>query len=515
MALIRSLQGFAISSLFLTASARIAPFHEHHKHEAVALGKRQEDTSVSEPALEVSAGANVEGVLTYITPSPGATPVAVTEQSQIVTSYIPQFTLCDLPPVGFVSISPLPLSARPTTAPYHNYSVIIPTGTGECTTIYDPTITMVCATTLTALVDRYTVTNCNQDLTFSTEYGFVLVTPTPASESSVVLGLSGLNATSRSSGSASATSRSGSVSATSRRGPALLATASSEGVDDAASSEPSDDILSSILLDAAESTATMNAIFDSEPIEPTSASEPIDATSDSNPIGATRTRNPVDLRPTPGLLRRQVEGNMTAMITPGPTIETLTTYYLAPWQELTAGTAPSDVDLKVCRTFAQNDTTQCIREYQVWSTSLVTSTATYVTSINISTTIHGMAQVIVETFVANVTEMLTTFSMSTTMDLEYQTEYTTTEAGTRLMSTSTEPTVNQTRTVELASRTSAAQDTTQTTTMRITSTTYRRTTTVTLTSSTPKPTVAATEAAEEPEETSRPVDWASMLGIDT
>ncbi|KAK3702127.1 hypothetical protein LTR37_015102 [Vermiconidia calcicola] len=503
MALIRSLQGVAILSLFLTASARIAPFHQHHQHEAAAVGKRQEDSPVYEPGPGVSAVAPDAGVLTYITPSPGATPVAVTEQSQIVTSYIPQFTLCDLPPVGFVSISPLPLSARPTTAPYHNYSVMIRTGTGECTVIYDPTITMVCATTLTALVDKYTVTNCHQDLTFSTEYGFVLVTPTPAPESSAVLGLPGVNATARSSGPASASSR---------RGPAGT-TASSAGVDEDASSERSDATSSSISLEAAESGATMDATSDSEPTQATSASEPIDATANSEAIDLRPTR--AELSPTPGLLRRQAEGDMTAMITPAPTIETLTTYYLAPWQELTAGTAPGDVDLKVCRTFAQNDTTQCIREYQVWSTSLVTMTATSVTSINISTTIHGMAQVIVETFVANVTELLTTFNMSTTMDLEYQTEYTTTETGTRHMSTSTEPTVYQTRTVELASRTSASQDTTETTTMRITSTTYRGTTTVTLTSSTPKPTPAATEAAEEPEEASRSVDWASMPGIDT
>ena len=165
-----------------------------------------------------------------------------------------------------------------------------------------------------------------------------------------------------------------------------------------------------------------------------------------------------------GLAKRAPSSNPSPTITAGPTVETLTTYYLAPWQQLTAGTAPSDVDLKVCRTFASNDSTECIREYQVWSTSLVTETATSTTLVNISTTIHGRSKLIVETFVANITELLTTFSMSTTMELEYQTEWTTTQRASRFTGsasvngsvvamTSTGPTVYETRTVEYASQT--------------------------------------------------------------
>ncbi len=56
------------------------------------------------------------GVLTLVTPSPGASPVSVTMQSQIVTSYVPQFTLCELPPLAFLPTTPVP-SARPTAAP--------------------------------------------------------------------------------------------------------------------------------------------------------------------------------------------------------------------------------------------------------------------------------------------------------------------------------------------------------------------------------------------------------------
>jgi hypothetical protein len=303
-------------------------------------------------------------VLTYITPSPGASPIAVTKQSQLVGSFVPEFTLCELPPIAFYNITRPPTSARPTGAPYQNYSISesIPPGNGTCTTVYSPTMTMVCATTLTALAEKYTVSQCHQDLTFSSEYGAVLVTPTPY---------------------------------------------------------------------APVTTPTFP---------------------NNTAVAAVRPNNTLQLGT--GLMRRVATGNADSMITPGPSIETLTTYYLAPWQELTAGTVPRDVDLEVCRTFAQNETTECIRRYQVWSTSLVTKTATSVTSVNISTTIHGRSQLIVEAFVANVTELLTTFSLSTTIDLEYQTEFTATHSASRAMSTSTGPTVYQTLTVDHASQTS-------------------------------------------------------------
>lgn len=320
---IRSFCAIALSSLIFGAVVQAAPdpdaAHKHEHHHAVHEkrlakgpplmgGRPRHNAAIITPA-PVS-------IYTYITPSPGATPVAVTTESQIVTSYVPQFTLCELPPIAFFSAS---ISRTSTSPAFQNYSISIPTDTGTCTTIFDPTITMVCATTLTALDRQYTVTNCNDDITFSTEYGYVLATPT--------------------------------------------------------------------------------------------ASAPT---------------------------------NVSASITPAPTVETLTTYFLAPWQQLTAGTAPSEVDLKVCKSFT-NGSIECIREYQVWETSLVTKTATTVTSINISTTIHGASQIIVETFVANVTETLTTFSMSTTMDLEFETEYTTTNMMNR---TSTVAPVYETYTLE-------------------------------------------------------------------
>ena len=155
----------ALSALLLLAQARRLP---GYRHDSFDLQVRQvEPTDVA---------ATQAGVLTIITPSPGAVPVPVTEQSQIVTTYIPQFTLCDLPPVGFF---PVP---RPTTissdAPFRNISMTIPPGNGTCETIYKTTATMVCATTLSDLTTTYTISKCPQDVTFSTQYGYVLATPT-------------------------------------------------------------------------------------------------------------------------------------------------------------------------------------------------------------------------------------------------------------------------------------------------------------------------------------------------
>lgn len=253
----------------------------------------------------------------------------ITEQSQLATSYEPVFTLCDLPPQAVFPVTPVPSTS--VTSPWRNYSISIPPGNGTCETIYTPTQTMVCATTLTGLINKYTVTACDQDITFSTNYGYVLAMPTEIANTSDI---------------------------------------------------------------------------------------------------ATETGS--------------------AMITPKPTIQTLTTYQLAPWQALTDGLSPEEVMLKVCATYA-NGTEECIRQYEVWHTSLVTQMATFTHFVNISTTIHGPSQVIVDTITGNVTEQLTTYTMTTAIEKEYQTEIETTE---REQATSTS---TRTVTVEKASSVFASE----------------------------------------------------------
>lgn len=367
-----------LSAILGDAAAALHPF----RHEAIEVRRRQA-AARSDVQLQSSTAGSV---LTYVTPSPGASPIPVTEQSQLVSSDVPLFTLCALPPEAFSSVTATPTQ---TTAPYQNYSISIPPGPGTCTTIYSPTVTMVCATTLTGIDRVYPVTACNQDITFSSDFGYVLETPS-----------------------------------------------------------------------ATLSNAT-----------------------DANGTGA--------------------------MITPPPTVQPLTTYYVAPWNELTSAGPPSDVDKKVCATFL-NETEECVVEYYVWETSLVTIPTTTITSINLTTTVAGPSQIIVETFVANVTEMLTTFSMSTTMELTYSVETVTTNIATR-PTVSTGPTVTQTYT--LSQNSLPTVRTTSTSTRLITRTIYISGGTIT---TTVPNTQITTDAAAEPSSSAAPsasLDVASILGI--
>lgn len=301
-----------LSAILGDAAAALHPF----RHEAIEFRRRQADASNDSLLQSSTAGS----VLTYITPSPGASPIAITRQSQLVSSDVLIFTLCALPPEAF-----FPATATQTTAPYQNYSISIPPGPGTCTTIYSPTVTEVCATTLTGIDRLYPVTACDQEITFSSDFGYILETPTPTLSN--------------------ATDASGSA----------------------------------------------------------------------------------------------------ALITPAPTVQPLTTYYVAPWTGLTSAGSPSDVDKKICATFP-NGTEECVVEYYVWKTSLVTIPTSTVTSINLTTVVAGPSQLIIETFVANVTEIFTTFSLSTTMELTYSVETETTNIATR-PTIFTGPTVTQTYTV--------------------------------------------------------------------
>lgn len=341
MARIRS-----IHLLIAFGAAVVAYCPIKHEHHAVDVKRRGVGPPVMGPPPEVTVRTTSTpsplSTITVITPSPGASPVPVTSQSQLVTSYYPLFTLCELPPTEAFPVTFAP-SAKSSTAPWQNVSVSAWPGNGTCTTIFSETQTMVCDTILTDLTTTRVVTNCAQEITFSTQYGYTLLTPMPTGNASI-------NGTS----------------------------------------------------------LAPNGTFSS----------------------------------------------VTAVITPAPEIVTLTTYYMAPWQSLTAGTAPSDVVKEVCQTYS-NDTEECITEYQVWHTSLITSTATETSSLNISTTVHGSNGIIVwDTIVANVTEQLTTFSMLTTMENEYETHWTTTQQTTATISTA--PTVYETMTLEEATSTATS-----------------------------------------------------------
>ncbi|CAD0091382.1 unnamed protein product [Aureobasidium vineae] len=369
-----------LSATLGDAAAALHPF----RHEAIEVRRRQADASNDALLQSSTAGS----VLTYITPSPGASPIPVTQQSQLVSSNMPIFTLCALPPEAFF---PATVTPTQTTAPYRNYSISITPGPGTCTTIYSPTVTMVCATTLTGIDRMYPVTACGQDITFSSDFGYVLKTPSP----------------------------------------------------------------------------TLSNATDAK--------------------------------------------NTAVLITPTPTVQPLTTYYVAPWTELTSAGPPTDVDKKICATYP-NGTEECVVEYYVWKTSLVTIPMSTVTSINLTTTVAGPSQIIVETFVANVTEMLTTFSMSTTMELTYSVETETTNIATR-PTVSTGPTVTQTYT--LSQNPLPTITTTSTSTRRVTRTIYISGRTMTTTVSGVHVTTNPTAESQSSAVASPSLDVASILGIGT
>ncbi|KAL1301600.1 hypothetical protein AAFC00_005830 [Neodothiora populina] len=451
--------------LIQTAWARLALQHN-------AIERRQNDVRPYSGSLGAITGGTGKQVLTFVTPSPHAIPVPITTQSQTVTSFIPQYTLCELPPGPEASVMTTPTL---TTAPYKNFTVPKPSSTKSCTTIYSPTISMVCATVLTGLVDRYSVTACNQYITFSTNYGYALVTPT------LVITYVPLNAT-------TVAGPTGVVI----NGTLIGTFNGTSG--EVADNVPSIDISSTIT--ASPSASSPEALEDPETMP---ASMP-----DSPPTSAIVTT-------TTGMLALHRRANVTLQqttIMPPPMVQTMTTYYLAPWQQFTSpgslGHTPQNVDLEICTTFA-NSTRSCILEFHEWITSLATITTATTTSVNLTTKILGPSQVIVETLSANVTVEATTFRLQTAMVLEYETVGVITSMGTR-GPTSTGPTMYQTLTVVAAGETASPATPTRTSTSTI-----RTTRTVTVLGGTT--TVIVSDAIKTLPVGVTSLDAASALGV--
>ncbi|KAF4548603.1 Hypothetical protein D9617_27g045710 [Elsinoe fawcettii] len=369
------------------------------EHNALDIAKRQDIRPVVPVMAAAATTPPTPLVYMYVTPSPGATPVPVTQQGQLVTSYVPQYTVCALPPVAAIP-QPTP-TPWPTTRPYRNYTASYQTGPNRCTTVFSETLTEVCATTLSGLVDRYTVTFCAQNITFSTQYGYILVTATPITNLTT---------------------------------PALT---------------------------------------------------------------------------------------VPATITPAPsvTVRTLTSFFIASWQDLTSAAVPTDVDVRIC-SYQTNGTYLCVLEYQIWRPTVVTYVETTTSSINLTTTMVGPSQIIFETITANVSARLTTLSLIETAELVYSIESESTSIETRTPTiTQTAPTSEVTYTVLPASSSSLP---TRTTTVALTSTVFAGTTTLRRPSVTPVPEVDEEGGDDEgqflpnPEmvnpRTSRTWDLTSILG---
>lgn len=159
--------------------APIANPRDQLEHEAVVPMHRRDnlaDVAQAVDAASTTASSN-NAILTYITPSPFASPVAITSQSQAVESFLPLLTFCAMPPLTLVSGSWISVAAP---ASYLNTSLATPTRTSSCDTSYIPTQTVVCATTLTGLATKITVTACEQNITFSSQFGYTFETPLPS-----------------------------------------------------------------------------------------------------------------------------------------------------------------------------------------------------------------------------------------------------------------------------------------------------------------------------------------------
>ena len=247
-------------------------------------------------------------VIAYFSPSPAADAVPITEQNQVATSFAPQFTVCILPPVAFVPVNEttglngtasdsneIEESPEPTV-----FVASVPDANETCSTFFRPSSTTICATILTGLATRVTVTDCEQEVTFSSQWGFELETPAPVAA--------------------------------------------------------------------------------------------------------------------------DLANRSTAFGFASPTVQTLMTYYRAPWQSLTAGYVPRNVEATVCRMADDGSHSECVEVRELWSVVPVIMTSTITSEVDFTTVVTGPAKVRVETVEIDVTRTISEISLSTTLTLEYEFE---------------------------------------------------------------------------------------------
>ncbi|OJD37461.1 SCL-interrupting locus protein-like protein [Diplodia corticola] len=313
-------------------------------------------------------------VYSYYYPSPSAIPTPITRQSQVETTYIPRITTCKGPPVALDVL-------EQSTFPYRNStSTIFGRGPITCDTLYYTDTTTICATTLTGVASKVTISRCTQDVTFSSEFDATMVT-----SRSIVTGSDGHLST----------------------------------------------------------------------------------------------------------------------ITDAPSFQLRTTYYMAPWQSLTANTGvlPADVDVKVCHPRPGNGTMEdCIRMEESWAVLPVTLTSTFTSSVDVLATLtEGPGEYLVGTVHGQFVGNTTTVSLSTEMILNHVYEAETISRAPRIGPFATDSGLPGTPVSAPAIATATPSDTGSLPTIHLTST-RTRTRTVEVASST------ASSTASEDEETTTLTD---------
>ncbi|KAK0661372.1 hypothetical protein DIS24_g2617 [Lasiodiplodia hormozganensis] len=287
-------------------------------------------------------------VYSYYYPSPSALPTPITQQSQVETTYIPRITTCKGPPVALEIL-------QQTTLPFLNYtSTIYGQGPITCDTLYYTETTTICATTLPGIASKITISECTQDVTFSSDFATTIVTP--------------------------------------------------------------------------RSTVTAS------------------------------------------------DGHLST-ITNAPSIQLRTTYYMAPWQSLTAnvGVLPADVDVKVCHPRPGNDTIEdCIRAEESWAVLPVTLTSTYTSFVDLLATLtEGPGEYVVGTVHGQFVGNKTIVSLSTEMVMNYAYEAETISRGPRIDPFATDASSSGTPSNALALATATTSNTTPLPTIHLKSTTTR------------------------------------------
>lgn len=101
------------------------------------------------------------------------------------------------------------------------------------------------------------------------------------------------------------------------------------------------------------------------------------------------------------------------MITPAPSIQMISTYYAAPWTDLTSGRTPSKVRVAACSASGINESaTTCTEWDEVWSASTMFRVMETTTAINFSSVVTGPVNIMYGTQMLNVSGT-TTLQLST------------------------------------------------------------------------------------------------------
>jgi hypothetical protein len=178
-----------------------------------------------------------------------------------------------------------------------------------------------------------------------------------------------------------------------------------------------------------------------------------------------------------------------SVITPAPTVKRVQTLYLAPWQSMTAGETPSDVDVKICSDLDDDDM-ECMRYQEVWEVVVVTSTMTKQHTVQISTTVSGPGTLIVAKATGIYTDTIESIDLSTVLLLETEIETESISSGRKptatVSSTCSTNLQGMNRLSSLASVTDSRSTPEPTSTLWVTSTTKTHLSTMTVTR--PRPT---------------------------